>query len=63
MCAWDNGIPNLIYSYFSNLFQSNGGSDEAIIANVQSRVTAGQNLILNFYIQLQKLNVSLGYAS
>ena len=43
VCSWDNGIPYLIYSYFSNMFQSNGGSGEAVIANVQSRVSADQN--------------------
>ena len=46
VCLWEDGIPGLILQYFSNMFWSQGCTNENIIEVVPCRVTQEQNEFL-----------------
>ena len=45
-CTWDDGLPNIILSYFNDLFQSRGYDGEYIFNCVLKKVTDEQNEFL-----------------
>lgn len=55
VCTWNDGLPELIQLYFSDLFRSRGCHDSAVLDTVSRKLTDQQNSFLIRRLLLKRL--------